>query len=145
MNREAMNLGVHFEVPIRGDGGDRQASEWILARLPSSPCAMLSMAASLKQERARVEGRGNGLALQCASVITGTWLASSPPALRGKSMLFALARGSGGPFKLPVLGCTRCGMMFPVSANARLHMCVTCRAAHRREWDRRRQADRRAI
>ena len=128
---------------IRGNGGNDQAAEWILSRLPSSPIAMFQMATSLKMNRAKVQGRGNGLDLQCASEVASTWLASSPSALPGNSMLSVFTRGSGGPFNVPVVGCTVCSQMFALAPNARLssRVCELCRGDHRRKWDRERQAD----
>ena len=137
---------VKKHLGICGDGGNGRAAEWILCRLPSKPNDMLAMATSLKTNRAKVEGRGNGLDLQCASVVTATWLASSPADLHGKSMMSVFTRGSGGPFNVPAVGCAICKQMFALSPNARLSsiLCESCRRAHRRKWDRNRQADRRA-
>ena len=135
---------VKKHLRTRGHGVNRKAADWILSRLPSSHKAMLAMSMLLKQNRARVEGRGNGLDMQCAGVVAGTWLASSPPELGGRSMLAVFTRGRGGPFNVPVLGCTRCSMMFPVSPNSSLLLCESCQGDRRREWDRKRQAVRRA-
>ena len=145
--RVGRGLGaVKKHLGICGNGGSGRAAEWILCRLPSKPNDMLAMATSLKMNRAKVEGRGNGLDLQCASVVAATWLASSPAALQGKSMMSVFTRGSGGPFNVPVVGCTICSQMFALAPNARLssRVCESCRGAHRRKWDRNRQADRRA-
>lgn len=135
---------VKKHLSIRGRGVDRKAADWILSRLPSSPKAMLSMAMLLKQNRARVEGRGNGLDLQCSGIVAGSWLASSPQELGGRSMLAVFTRGSGGPFDLLPLGCEGCFAVFPLSPSTRLWLCESCRGDRRREWDRKRQAARRA-
>ncbi len=104
--RQACELGgilgaVKKHLNFRGRGVKRKAADWILSRLPLSHKAMLAMAMLLKQNRARVEGRGNGLDLTRAAIVAGTWLASSPPELGGRSMLAVFTRGDGGLSKCP--------------------------------------------
>jgi hypothetical protein len=116
--------------------------EWLLARLPGSVVGLKQLSKSLKLQIAKVQGRGNGLDLQCSGNVTKMWLRSSPSRLR-RNLLDVLIRRSRGPFHMPPLMCSSCHRVLDVSVNCRLALCTECRKRRRQQWDARRQRARR--
>ena len=117
--------------------------DWLLARLPASVSRIKSMSKSLKLRIARIEGRGNGLDLQCAGHVAKVWLRSHPPRLRS-SLMEVCGSGSGGPFKFPRVLCLDCSSVLDVEWNNRLSLCTVCRLRRRLIWDAERQRTRRS-
>ena len=117
--------------------------DWLLGRLPLSPAGLKDVSKSLKLQRSKVKGRGNGLDLQCAGQVAKSWLRSGPPRLRS-SLLEVTANGRGGPFTLSPATCQKCRGVLDVSMNSRLLLCGVCRTLRRQTWDAKRQRIRRS-
>ena len=117
--------------------------DWLLARLPGSVSGLKKMSKSQKLRTAKVQGRGNGLDLQCAGHVTKAWLRSSHPRLRS-SLLEVWVTGRRGPFKCPNVLCLKCSCVLDLDWNTRLALCTVCRTRRRQNWDAERQRIRRS-
>ena len=117
--------------------------DWLLARLPGSVSGIKRMSKSQKLRTARIQGRGNGLDLQCAGHVAKGWLRSHPPRLRS-SLLDVWGAGRGGPFQWPRVLCLTCSCVLDGDWNTRLALCTVCRTRRRRIWDAARQRTRRS-
>ena len=117
-----------------------------MERLPGDDDSIRALSKQLKRDRERVEGKGNGLDLQCAAVVTKAWLDSDPERLGAKSFWHCTrAGGAGVPFTMPVVKCAWC--QGPLTSHVfRGHddWCIGCRKYHRLELDASRSAKRRA-
>ena len=69
--------------------------DWFLGRLPGTVAGLKRMSKSLKLRIAKLQGRGNGLDLQCAELVAKTWLRSAPPRLRSSLLEMSARAGEG--------------------------------------------------
>ena len=131
---------VKTHLGTRGCGvADHIALEWLLKRLPGKVSHMTALSRSLKVERCRARGAGNGLDLQCAGNVAKSWLTRGPPALQ-KSMWHLFLLGRSDPFQAPTLHCAVCvGQLGDAVSSGHRKTCDACRRAHRQSWDRQRQ------
>lgn len=112
---------------------------WLLKRLPGDTAGMRELSKNLKAGRAAVGGKGNGLDLQAAAVVTRDWLQSDPQPL--KSSLWHCIHAGGVPFDLPGVACSICEG--PLEHKERQVFCADCFANKRRVADKERQAKKR--
>ena len=131
---------VKTHLGTRGGGvADNIALEWLLKRLPGKVSHMTALSRSLKVERCRARGAGNGLDLQCAGNVAKSWLTRGPLALQ-KSMWHLFLLGRSDPFQAPTLHCAVCvGQLGDAATSGHRKTCDACRRAHRQSWDRQRQ------
>jgi hypothetical protein len=122
------------------DSGDDV--EWLLARLPASVSCIKIMSKSLKLRTSKIQGRGNGMDLQCAGHVAKRWLRSNPLRLRS-SLLDVWSACRGGPFLVPRVLCLKCNCVLDGELNTRLALCTVCRTRRRLIWDAERQRIRR--
>ena len=128
-------------------GGRGDPARWILERLPGDDAGIKALSKQLKVSRERVEGKGNGLDLQCAAAVTKSWLGMDPEPLVAKSFWRCTrAGGAGIPFTLPRVKCLSCqGPLTNSVFRGYDSWCQACRLTHRLELDATRSAKRRAV
>ena len=135
-------LGAVFGVH---GGGHDGAIRWLLAHLSGDMRVLKTMGKLLKFDRARQEGRGDGLDRQAASVVTTAWLAGKPNQPL-ESLQRVLTDSGWDKFKLPRIICPRCSsfMSGPLMGRKRKE-CATCYAVRIRGKDAARQAKKRHV
>ena len=138
--------GVLGAVDSIHGGGDAGAVRWLLRHLPGGLAKLKTMGLLLKQDVARVEGRGDGNDRQAAGTITRGWLKGAPAA-PASTMETIFNRGGGDTvFGIPAVLCPECDGHMEVRVLGRKRAsCDECYHARVRATDAARQARRRRL
>ena len=111
------------------------AAEWLLQHLPKDAAGWRAMSKSLRIQREKLQGRGNGKDLQAGAAVAADWLRRKHPAMApaacGAAKPEAETRVRALERVMPPSACRRCG----TTLQPPFRTCSACASSKRKVYD----------